>query len=67
DNWAEYYDGKLGRYVGKQACRFQTWSIVDYLVFKMLLEDPSHLGMIALEDDKKMMKPAMTRFASWTI
>lgn len=65
DNWAEYYDGKLGRYVGKQARKFQTWSIAGYLVAKMLLEDPSHLGMIALEDDKKR-KPAMTRSASWT-
>ncbi|MCO5611228.1 hypothetical protein L7F22_065479 [Adiantum nelumboides] len=67
DNWAEYYDGKLGRYVGKQARTFQTWSIAGYLVSKMLLEDPSHLGMIALEEDKKIKKPAMTRSASWTI
>lgn len=65
DGWPEYYDGKLGRYVGKQARKFQTWSIAGYLVAKMMLEDPSHLGMIGLEEDKKM-KPSLTRSASWT-
>ncbi|URE16499.1 plant neutral invertase domain containing protein [Musa troglodytarum] len=46
DGWPEYYDGKLGRYIGKQARKFQTWSIAGYLVAKMMLEDPSHLGML---------------------
>lgn len=66
DGWPEYYDGKLGRYVGKQARKFQTWSIAGYLVAKMMLEDPSHLGMIGLEEDKKMVKANLTRSASWT-
>ncbi|CAA6668408.1 unnamed protein product [Spirodela intermedia] len=65
DGWPEYYDGKLGRYVGKQARKFQTWSIAGYLVAKMLLEDPSHLGMISLEEDKAM-KPLLRRSSSWT-
>lgn len=65
DGWPEYYDGKLGRYVGKQARKFQTWSIAGYLVAKMLLEDPSHLGMISLEEDRAM-KPLLKRSASWT-
>ncbi|KAL5208462.1 hypothetical protein ABZP36_032897 [Zizania latifolia] len=65
DGWPEYYDGKLGRYVGKQARKFQTWSIAGYLVAKMMLEDPSHLGMISLEEDKAM-KPVLKRSASWT-
>ncbi|KAF6139416.1 hypothetical protein GIB67_026258 [Kingdonia uniflora] len=64
DNWPEYYDGKLGRYIGKQARKFQTWSIAGYLVSKMLLEDPSHLGMISLEEDKQM-KPLLKRSSSW--
>ncbi|KAL4360436.1 hypothetical protein GQ457_04G000330 [Hibiscus cannabinus] len=53
DHWPEYYDGKLGRYIGKQARKAQTWSIAGYLVAKMMLEDPSHLGMIAIEEDNK--------------
>lgn len=65
DSWPEYYDGKLGRFIGKQARKFQTWSIAGYLVARMMLEDPSHLGMIALEEDKQM-KPTMKRSASWT-
>ncbi|XP_060197982.1 alkaline/neutral invertase CINV2 [Lycium barbarum] len=65
DVWPEYYDGKVGRYIGKQARKYQTWSIAGYLVAKMLLEDPSHLGMIALEEDRQM-KPVIKRSASWT-
>ncbi|XP_010455341.1 PREDICTED: alkaline/neutral invertase CINV2 [Camelina sativa] len=65
DCWPEYYDGKQGRYVGKQARKYQTWSIAGYLVAKMMLEDPSHIGMISLEEDKQM-KPVIKRSASWT-
>ncbi|KAH0468776.1 hypothetical protein IEQ34_002008 [Dendrobium chrysotoxum] len=65
DSWPEYYDGKLGRFIGKQARKFQTWSIAGYLVAKMMLEDPSHLGMISLEEDKAM-KPLIKRSTSWT-
>ncbi|KAA3455342.1 putative alkaline/neutral invertase D [Gossypium australe] len=64
DSWPEYYDGKLGRYIGKQARKYQTWSIAGYLVAKMMLEDPSHLGMISLEEDKQM-KPLLKRSSSW--
>ncbi|KAM7509371.1 hypothetical protein LguiA_019824 [Lonicera macranthoides] len=65
DSWPEYYDGKLGRYIGKQARKYQTWSIAGYLVAKMMLEDPSHLGMISLEEDKQM-KRVIKRSSSWT-
>ncbi|KAL1564810.1 Alkaline/neutral invertase cinv2 [Salvia divinorum] len=65
DSWPEYYDGKLGRYIGKQARKYQTWSIAGYLVAKMMLEDPSTLGMISLEEDK-LMKPIIRRSSSWT-
>ncbi|XP_074332905.1 putative alkaline/neutral invertase F isoform X2 [Apium graveolens] len=54
DGWPEYYDGKTGQYIGKQARKQQTWSIAGYLVAKMLLEEDSHLGMIALEEDIRM-------------
>ncbi|XP_024523368.1 probable alkaline/neutral invertase B isoform X2 [Selaginella moellendorffii] len=66
DGWPEYYDGKLGRYIGKQARKLQTWSIAGYLVAKMLLEDPTHLGMVSLDEDRNM-KTLMTRSASWTV
>lgn len=65
DSWPEYYDGKVGKFIGKQARKYQTWSIAGYLVAKMMLEDPSHLGMISLEEDKQM-KPVLKRSSSWT-
>ncbi|KAK4860063.1 hypothetical protein QYF36_016745 [Acer negundo] len=65
DHWPEYYDGKNGRFIGKQARKFQTWSISGYLVAKMMLEDPSHLGMISLEEDKQLA-PLVKRSTSWT-
>ena len=65
DGWPEYYDGKIGRYIGKQARKCQTWSIAGYLVAKMMLEDPSHLTMISHEEDK-LMKPLIKRSSSWT-
>uniref|UniRef100_A0A6N2L5G0 Alkaline/neutral invertase n=1 Tax=Salix viminalis TaxID=40686 RepID=A0A6N2L5G0_SALVM len=65
DNWPEYYDGKLGRFVGKQARKCQTCSVAGYLVAKMMLEDPSHLGTVALEEDKQT-KPLIRRSNSWT-
>ncbi|KAI3859803.1 hypothetical protein MKX03_013678 [Papaver bracteatum] len=66
DSWPEYYDGKLGRYVGKQARKYQTWSIAGYLVAKMMLEDPTHLGLISLEEDKQMKPLTMRRSSSWS-
>lgn len=30
DGWPESYDGKTGRYIGKQARKYQTWSIAGY-------------------------------------
>ncbi|GAB4844614.1 Alkaline/neutral invertase cinv2 [Ancistrocladus abbreviatus] len=66
DGWPEYYDGKTGRYVGKQARKYQTWSISGYLVAKMMIENPSNLLMISLEEDKKITKPRLTRSVSWT-
>ncbi|XP_028789056.1 probable alkaline/neutral invertase F [Neltuma alba] len=60
DNWPEYYDGKLGRYVGKQARKCQTWSIAGYLVARMMLDDPSLVGMVSFEEDKHL-KPILKR------
>ncbi|GKA75080.1 probable alkaline/neutral invertase B, partial [Tanacetum coccineum] len=58
DGWPEYYDGKSGRYIGKQARKHQTWSVAGYVVAKMLIEDPTRLSIIALGDDKQL-KPAL--------
>jgi len=65
DSWPEYYDGKLGRYIGKQSRKFQTCSIAGYLVAKMLLDDPSHMGMIALEEVKQMKPPSRDKLRGY--
>ena len=51
DDFPEYYDGKTGRYIGKQSRKFQPWLVAGYLVAKMLLDDPSNLRVVSLEDD----------------
>ncbi|KAG8391960.1 hypothetical protein BUALT_Bualt01G0241600 [Buddleja alternifolia] len=66
DGWPEYYDGITGRYIGKQARKYQTWSISGYLLAKLMIENPSNLLIISLEEDKKIAKPKLTRSASWT-
>ncbi|KAL3815143.1 hypothetical protein ACJIZ3_016411 [Penstemon smallii] len=66
DGWPEYYDGITGRYIGKQARKNQTWSIAGYLIAKLMIENPSNLLIISLEEDKKIAKPKLTRSASWT-
>ena len=65
DGWPEYYDGKTGRYVGKQARKYQTWSISGYLVAKQIVENPANLLLISLEEDKKMAKPRFARSTSF--
>ncbi|XVF33139.1 hypothetical protein REPUB_Repub17cG0142600 [Reevesia pubescens] len=65
DGWPEYYDGKTGRYVGKQARKYQTWSISGYLVAKMMIENPANLPIISLEEDKRIAKPKLSRSISF--
>ncbi|KAF7083083.1 hypothetical protein CFC21_086901 [Triticum aestivum] len=61
DDFPEYYDGKTGRYIGKQSRKFQTWSVAGYLVAKMLLDDPSNLRAVSLEDDGHIREPVLKR------
>ncbi|CAL2268158.1 unnamed protein product [Prunus armeniaca] len=49
DCWPEYYDSKAGRYIGKQAWKYQTRSISGYLVAKLMIENPANLSLISLE------------------
>ncbi|KAE9446647.1 hypothetical protein C3L33_21423, partial [Rhododendron williamsianum] len=40
DRWPEYYDTRNGKFIGKQARLYQTWSIAGFLTSKMLLDNP---------------------------
>jgi hypothetical protein len=47
DEWPEYYDGKKGRLIGKQARKYQTWTITGFLLAKELLRNPRFLPLVS--------------------
>lgn len=51
DKWPEYYDGKNGRLIGKQARKYQTWTIAGFLVAKHLMDNPQDLGLFSFDED----------------
>ena len=44
--WAEYYDGKNGRLVGKEARKYQNWTIASFLLAEELIAEPKYLDWI---------------------
>ncbi|RZC82258.1 hypothetical protein C5167_045044 [Papaver somniferum] len=55
DRWPEYYDTKRARFVGKQACLYQTWSIAGYLVAKLLLKNPNTAKILINDEDHDLV------------
>ncbi|NET53793.1 MAG: alkaline invertase, partial [Merismopedia sp. SIO2A8] len=55
DDWPEYYDGRQGRLIGREARKNQTWTIAGYLAAKQLMADPSHLHLIEFDDDPVLL------------
>jgi glycogen debranching enzyme len=49
DEWPEYYDGTHGRLIGKEARRYQTWTIAGFLLAKELMRNPAHLTLVSFE------------------
>lgn len=49
EHWPEYFDGHYGQLVGKEARRFQTWSIAGFLSAYQILEQPEHLNLLKFE------------------
>lgn len=48
DNYPEYYDGRSGRLIGKEARLYQTWTIAGLIAAKEFVRDSTHLDLIAL-------------------
>jgi len=46
DQWPEYYDGQNGRLIGKEARKYQTWTIAGYLLAKELVDNPNYLKLV---------------------
>ncbi|GMP63692.1 hypothetical protein CsSME_00025293 [Camellia sinensis var. sinensis] len=56
DCWPEYYDTRNGKFIGKQARLYQTWSIAGYLTSKMLLENPEMASLLFWEEDYELLE-----------
>lgn len=56
DRWPEYYDLKTGKFIGKQARLYQTWSIAGYLVAKLLLRNPEAAQILTCEEDFTLLE-----------
>jgi glycogen debranching enzyme len=54
DDWPEYYDGRHGRLVGREARRFQTWTIAGYLIAEILLEKPEAVESLGLKGQDRV-------------
>lgn len=51
DEWPEYYDSKYGHFIGREARKYQTWTIAGFLVAKELVANPEHLSLISFDQD----------------
>eukprot|EP00899_Mesostigma_viride_P014081 jgi/Mesvir1/22674/Mv14102-RA.3 len=50
DKWPEYYDGRSGRLLGKQARLYQTWTVAGLIAARMLLDHPERIKMFGFEE-----------------
>jgi glycogen debranching enzyme len=49
DEWAEYYDGRNGRLVGREARKYQTWTIAGFLLAKEIIDNPQYLSFVSFD------------------
>lgn len=56
DHWPEYYDTRTGRFIGKQARHFQTWTVAGFLASKLLLQNPDMASMLFWEEDYELLE-----------
>ncbi|SCZ54923.1 glycoside hydrolase 100 family protein [Thiohalomonas denitrificans] len=48
DRWAEYYDGRHGRLVGRRSNHFQTWSATSLILGEKFLSESTQLRSLGL-------------------
>jgi Alkaline and neutral invertase len=46
DEFPEYYDGQTARLIGKQARKYQTWTITGFLLAKEFVQNPEYLQLV---------------------
>jgi hypothetical protein len=59
DEWPEYYDDRNGRLIGKEARKYQTWTIAAFLVTKALLANPKYIALISFDEESDAMACAV--------
>ncbi|MBD1914080.1 MULTISPECIES: glycoside hydrolase 100 family protein [unclassified Leptolyngbya] len=59
DEFPEYYDGRYGHLIGREARKHQTWTIAGYLVAKAIIENPDYLSLVCFSDDITVMHCAI--------
>lgn len=55
DCWPEYYDTRTGKFIGKQARLYQTWTIAGFLSSKMLLKNPEMASSLIWDEDHEIL------------
>lgn len=50
--WREYYDGRDGRLIGKEARSLQTWSIAGFVAAHEMLAQPRKADLIGFEENQ---------------
>ncbi|XP_074311289.1 alkaline/neutral invertase A, mitochondrial-like [Silene latifolia] len=56
DRWPEYYDTRYGKFVGKQARLYQTWTIAGYETSKLFLENPEMASLLYWDEDYELLE-----------
>ncbi len=51
EQWPEYYDDRDSRCIGKQARKYQTWTIAGFLLAQELVAAPEHLALVSFDED----------------
>jgi hypothetical protein len=54
NDWPEYFDGKDGSLIGKEARKFQVWTIAGYIVAYTLLEYPEKVSLFSFDSVPKV-------------
>lgn len=55
ENWAEYYDGKTNCLAGREARRYQTWTIAGYIAAQTILTQPDGIDTLIFEEDSDVL------------
>ena len=51
DDWPEYYDGRFGNHVGKEARKKQVWTAAGFMAAHLTLENPDKLNLLIFDDE----------------